>query len=335
MEVDLSKALLPVVRVRTTWYKVEYEGLPLICFECGKFGHRLEQCPTKIALPTACPASAPASARNPATVSHPTTATMDDCAADGGFFGPWMIAQRNSRKPRNPRGGNPKNHGGEDPAGYGKDFERSPIKGKGSLSNRYDIIADMMEEDNDNFPEAAENVSHVEPQVVRSVARNLNNDLAGHRVIPSTNKNQRSTLKPKNAGPVGPKNAQTARGSSTHQNTHVPLRISEGNKTPRSPIISSTVTRNKDKALVVAPLKESKTQNTIPKNRSRDRASSSKNNMHVSAIKTGPDLQRENISGVTADELLRMMRYERLMLAEQGSDPLDELSVSRVHGNDK
>lgn len=35
VEIDLDKTLLPKVRVRKSLYKVEYEGLPLICLNVG------------------------------------------------------------------------------------------------------------------------------------------------------------------------------------------------------------------------------------------------------------------------------------------------------------
>lgn len=40
MEIYFGKALVPKVCVDGVWHSVEYEGLPLICFKCGKFGHR-------------------------------------------------------------------------------------------------------------------------------------------------------------------------------------------------------------------------------------------------------------------------------------------------------
>lgn len=40
IEIDLSKPLVSMVRVRNRIQKIEFEGLHVICFECGAIGHR-------------------------------------------------------------------------------------------------------------------------------------------------------------------------------------------------------------------------------------------------------------------------------------------------------
>ncbi|KAI9111336.1 hypothetical protein K1719_017026 [Acacia pycnantha] len=42
--IDLQQALVPWIKVDGKAYVVEYEGLPLICFSCGKYGHSKERC---------------------------------------------------------------------------------------------------------------------------------------------------------------------------------------------------------------------------------------------------------------------------------------------------
>ncbi|GFZ01931.1 hypothetical protein Acr_15g0005400 [Actinidia rufa] len=44
VELDLNARLVPVVRMNEIDYNVEYEGLHLICFECGMYGHKTEYC---------------------------------------------------------------------------------------------------------------------------------------------------------------------------------------------------------------------------------------------------------------------------------------------------
>nr|CCA65996.1 hypothetical protein [Beta vulgaris subsp. vulgaris] len=44
IELDLAKALVSKVWVARAWQNVEYENLSLVCFLCGKIGHRRDQC---------------------------------------------------------------------------------------------------------------------------------------------------------------------------------------------------------------------------------------------------------------------------------------------------
>ncbi|KAB2620717.1 hypothetical protein D8674_037697 [Pyrus ussuriensis x Pyrus communis] len=48
VELDLTKSLIANVKVENCWYVVEYEGLHLVCFNYGCYGHRREQCPSLI-----------------------------------------------------------------------------------------------------------------------------------------------------------------------------------------------------------------------------------------------------------------------------------------------
>nr|XP_011459910.1 PREDICTED: uncharacterized protein LOC105350161 [Fragaria vesca subsp. vesca] len=46
VEVDLGKPLKPFVEVESVAYNVIYEGIFMICFECGCFGHSKDKCPS-------------------------------------------------------------------------------------------------------------------------------------------------------------------------------------------------------------------------------------------------------------------------------------------------
>lgn len=52
VEIDLHQPLIPYVWVEDRLQVVEYEGLDLICFSCGGYGHRMEGC--MVGKPT-CP----------------------------------------------------------------------------------------------------------------------------------------------------------------------------------------------------------------------------------------------------------------------------------------
>lgn len=44
IEINMRKSLISKVKVRKIVYKVEYEGLNIICFNCGTYGHFEEDC---------------------------------------------------------------------------------------------------------------------------------------------------------------------------------------------------------------------------------------------------------------------------------------------------
>jgi len=45
VEVDLTKLLLSRFRLNGKIWTIQYEGLKMICFTCGKQGHREDNCP--------------------------------------------------------------------------------------------------------------------------------------------------------------------------------------------------------------------------------------------------------------------------------------------------
>ncbi|KAJ8755067.1 hypothetical protein K2173_016666 [Erythroxylum novogranatense] len=45
VEIDLTAPVIPIVELEGETIKVTYEGLPQICFECGRVGHGVEICP--------------------------------------------------------------------------------------------------------------------------------------------------------------------------------------------------------------------------------------------------------------------------------------------------
>jgi hypothetical protein len=85
VEVDLNKPLLAMFELKGKVYKVEYEGLHMMCRSCGKFGHYVEGCSEK------------------KTPSNNPRSTTDDVQAVENIAddtaGPWVVVQ----KPRRPR----------------------------------------------------------------------------------------------------------------------------------------------------------------------------------------------------------------------------------------
>jgi hypothetical protein len=84
VEVDLNKPLLAMFELKGKIYKVEYEGLHMLCRSCGKFGHYVEGCPEKKA--------ANDNMRRSNEIVQVETGVEE-------IAGPWVVVQ----KPRRPR----------------------------------------------------------------------------------------------------------------------------------------------------------------------------------------------------------------------------------------
>lgn len=81
---NLSAPLVPFVSILGCRQRVEYEGLFLICFACGKYGHRPDHCPTY----------------NPQTnpEAMEETPAPADCGGTGNIYGPWMLPTSTRRR---------------------------------------------------------------------------------------------------------------------------------------------------------------------------------------------------------------------------------------------
>ncbi|KAK4283840.1 hypothetical protein QN277_000747 [Acacia crassicarpa] len=95
VELNLQKKLVPKVIVAGSIFNVEYEGLTLICFDCGRFGHRRENCPHRCSPSDQQEAHSQPLQQPPQVVSVNTSATGSEEA-----FGPWMLVNRRNRRNR-------------------------------------------------------------------------------------------------------------------------------------------------------------------------------------------------------------------------------------------
>lgn len=105
VEVDITKPLLTMFKLRKIIRHIEYEGLHLVCFECGIVGHRKEDCvKSRSENDQEEPPAAGETeelAVNGETYSRKLQIRKDitgDLPGEGAF-GPWMIARR--KEPRN------------------------------------------------------------------------------------------------------------------------------------------------------------------------------------------------------------------------------------------
>ncbi|KAJ4845374.1 hypothetical protein Tsubulata_050613 [Turnera subulata] len=48
VDLDLSKPLQTEACVDGIWYTIKYENLPNVCFECGRAGHDMSHCPSRL-----------------------------------------------------------------------------------------------------------------------------------------------------------------------------------------------------------------------------------------------------------------------------------------------
>ncbi|KAF7823170.1 uncharacterized protein G2W53_021314 [Senna tora] len=108
VEINLKKQLVPQVEVRGRSYAVEYEGLHLICFHCGRYGHSKDLCLLKkeaagkdqsqqVDLNTV-PSDGGHGVDDGGNVAlAPVTSNQQVGNGSDGCFGPWMTMNRSKR----------------------------------------------------------------------------------------------------------------------------------------------------------------------------------------------------------------------------------------------
>ncbi|KAJ1378330.1 Zinc finger, CCHC-type [Sesbania bispinosa] len=100
IEVDLNRILISKFDLEGRIFPVEYEDLHLVCFQCGRYGHRKDACPLLAAGESSKTVEPQGGDGIPQQQREP-----EPKAADASF-GPWMIAQRPQRRNSKNQNGN-------------------------------------------------------------------------------------------------------------------------------------------------------------------------------------------------------------------------------------
>ncbi|OMP01056.1 hypothetical protein CCACVL1_03183 [Corchorus capsularis] len=105
VEVNFEEPLVPKVYFEDRWLNVQYEGLPMICFKCGRQGHK-GSCPF---FPDANETAKQDGVGEATMTESEVQEQQKQVNERVGDFGPWMIAE--SRKTHRTPKNNPVNHG--------------------------------------------------------------------------------------------------------------------------------------------------------------------------------------------------------------------------------
>lgn len=104
VELNLSKTLVPKLKIRNIIYIIGYEGLTMICFKCGRYRHHSDRC-NNMNIPI------PMTNQNEVGSNNHVKSPVVDCnnleglhKEEDATFGSWMLVKRsagnrNVRKP--------------------------------------------------------------------------------------------------------------------------------------------------------------------------------------------------------------------------------------------
>ncbi|KAJ1428453.1 Zinc finger, CCHC-type [Sesbania bispinosa] len=96
IKVDLKRIFISKFSLEGRVYPVKYEGLHLVCFQCGRYGHKKEGCPLNLQHKEV-PEFEKADRDDTGEVNQEQRNTVVDKAEDTSFS-PWMIAKRPQRR---------------------------------------------------------------------------------------------------------------------------------------------------------------------------------------------------------------------------------------------
>ncbi|XP_031120209.1 uncharacterized protein LOC116023354 [Ipomoea triloba] len=105
IEIDITKPLISRFTLEEKVWQVAYEGMHLVCFSCGLYGHRKEACPLLRQNATDADQEPPgregATSSGDSGKSHTNggRARAQSISPSNAPYGPWMIVTRKERQP--------------------------------------------------------------------------------------------------------------------------------------------------------------------------------------------------------------------------------------------
>uniref|UniRef100_A0A1S8ACP9 GroES-like zinc-binding alcohol dehydrogenase family protein n=1 Tax=Citrus limon TaxID=2708 RepID=A0A1S8ACP9_CITLI len=158
VQISLVQPLVSQVKINGRVQKIEYEGLPFICFKCGRYGHHSDICSsnTNDGNPTGDYTNSQDQQR--AEMTEPQEDKREE-ATHLEPFGPWMIASKRGRRP---------NAGKEN-----SDVLNRNKMQQGNHASRFQVLTQIPEETSNGLP--------TEPHVLP--------DIPGHFQATNSNSN--------------------------------------------------------------------------------------------------------------------------------------------------
>ena len=104
LRTTMFKPLLSKFKLRNRIRRIEYEGIHLVCFECGRFGHRVGECPSlvhKIVMTSNNAQESTVGINKPNPVQGPPNPVIAEPVCNPEVvesYGPWMLAKPRYRK---------------------------------------------------------------------------------------------------------------------------------------------------------------------------------------------------------------------------------------------
>ncbi|MCH91040.1 hypothetical protein A2U01_0011964, partial [Trifolium medium] len=112
IEIDLDKPVVGKVWFRDFWYKVEYEGLHLLCQRCGIYGHVSRNCPPTdnakkhTEADTSVKAAGGVETTVPSVTESPPNTDMESNKNDinnEDLYGDWLVVNRKKNRKSRPK----------------------------------------------------------------------------------------------------------------------------------------------------------------------------------------------------------------------------------------